>query len=105
MLLPVLVEPPLASSLVKSLYVATALWTERILTHSTAWLDVDDVRSVFSSSSICADVCCSWKKDPVPDEQCFEAIKAGIDALPPGVKMFINGGTYFLSFSPPPHNL
>ncbi|KAF8442812.1 NADP-dependent oxidoreductase domain-containing protein [Boletus edulis BED1] len=30
----------------------------------------------------------TWKPDPVPDEQCFEAIKAGIDALPSGAKMF-----------------
>ncbi|KAG6377178.1 NADP-dependent oxidoreductase domain-containing protein [Boletus reticuloceps] len=30
----------------------------------------------------------TWK----PDEQCFEAIKAGIDALPSGAKMLLNGG-------------
>ncbi|OJA10957.1 hypothetical protein AZE42_04664 [Rhizopogon vesiculosus] len=34
----------------------------------------------------------TWRTEPVPDEQCFEAIKAGVDALPPGAKMFINGG-------------
>ncbi|EIW74168.1 aldo keto reductase [Coniophora puteana RWD-64-598 SS2] len=27
-----------------------------------------------------------------PDERCFEAIKAGIDSLPAGVKMFLNAG-------------
>ncbi|KAG2158383.1 NADP-dependent oxidoreductase domain-containing protein [Suillus bovinus] len=32
---------------------------------------------------------------PVPDEQCFEAIKAGVDALPPGTKMFLNGGEFY----------
>lgn len=33
-----------------------------------------------------------WVPNQVPDEQCFEAIKAGIDLLPPGVKMVINSG-------------
>ncbi len=31
--------------------------------------------------------------DVVPDEQAFEAIKGGIDALPPGVKMMLNSCT------------
>jgi pyridoxine 4-dehydrogenase len=34
----------------------------------------------------------TWKPTPVPDEEAFAAIKAGIDALPPGVKMIINSG-------------
>ena len=34
----------------------------------------------------------TWKPTPVPDEPAFAAIKAGIDALPPGVKMIINSG-------------
>ncbi|KAG6333124.1 hypothetical protein ID866_5964 [Astraeus odoratus] len=34
-------------------------------------------------------------KEVVPDEQCFEAIKAGVDRLPPGVKMFLNGGEFY----------
>jgi pyridoxine 4-dehydrogenase len=34
----------------------------------------------------------TWKPTPVPDEEAFGAIKAGIDALPPGTKMFINSG-------------
>lgn len=29
---------------------------------------------------------------PVSDEQAFEAIKAGVDALPAGTKMFLNSG-------------
>jgi pyridoxine 4-dehydrogenase len=29
---------------------------------------------------------------PIADEQAFESIKAGIDALPAGVKAFLNGG-------------
>ncbi|KAG2157369.1 NADP-dependent oxidoreductase domain-containing protein [Suillus clintonianus] len=37
----------------------------------------------------------TWTPDPVPDEQCFEAIKAGVDALPPGTKMFLNGGEFY----------
>jgi len=32
---------------------------------------------------------------PVPDEEAFESIKAGIDALPPGVKMFMNSGEFY----------
>lgn len=39
---------------------------------------------------------CRWTPDPVPDEQCFEAIKAGVDALPPGAKMFLSGGAWKL---------
>ncbi|EPT06152.1 hypothetical protein FOMPIDRAFT_1021199 [Fomitopsis schrenkii] len=31
----------------------------------------------------------------VPDEQCFEAIKAGVDALPPGVKILLNSGEFY----------
>ena len=34
----------------------------------------------------------TWKPTPVPDEDAFAAIKAGIDALPPGVKMNLNSG-------------
>jgi pyridoxine 4-dehydrogenase len=37
----------------------------------------------------------TWTPDPVPDEQCFEAIKAGVDALPPGARMFLNGGEFY----------
>jgi pyridoxine 4-dehydrogenase len=34
----------------------------------------------------------TWRPTPVPDEEAFAAIKAGIDSLPPGVKIFINSG-------------
>jgi pyridoxine 4-dehydrogenase len=34
----------------------------------------------------------TWKPTPIPDEHTFAAIKAGIDALPPGVKMILNSG-------------
>ena len=36
----------------------------------------------------------TWGDNPTPHEQAFEAIKAGIDSLPPGVKMFLNSGTW-----------
>jgi hypothetical protein len=35
----------------------------------------------------------TWTPNPVPYDQAFEAIKSAIDALPGGVKLFINGGT------------
>ncbi|KAG2367526.1 NADP-dependent oxidoreductase domain-containing protein [Suillus spraguei] len=35
----------------------------------------------------------TYPPEPVADEQCFEAIKAGVDALPAGTKMFLNGAT------------
>lgn len=31
--------------------------------------------------------------DPVPYDQAFDAIKAAVDAMPAGVKLFINSGT------------
>src|SRR5712671_6422883 len=34
----------------------------------------------------------TWKPNQTPDEEAFAAIKAGIDALPPGTKMFLNSG-------------
>ena len=38
----------------------------------------------------------SWRDPSVPlsDEEAFETIKAGIDAMPAGVKMMLNSGTY-----------
>jgi len=38
----------------------------------------------------------TWRPTPVPDEEAFAAIKAGIDSLPPGVKMFLNSGGWAL---------
>jgi len=32
---------------------------------------------------------------PKSDEECFETIKAGVDSLPNGVKMFLNGGEFY----------
>jgi len=37
----------------------------------------------------------TWTPNPVPYEQAFEAIKTGIDSLPPGVKMFLNSGEFY----------
>ncbi|KAJ7150916.1 aldo/keto reductase [Mycena crocata] len=37
----------------------------------------------------------TWIPTPVPDEQCFAAIKAGIDALPTGTKAFLNSGEFY----------
>ncbi|OBZ75834.1 Pyridoxal reductase [Grifola frondosa] len=39
----------------------------------------------------------TWRdpKYPLPDQEAFEAIKAGVDALPPGAKMFINSGEFY----------
>ncbi|KAF8707558.1 Aldo kereductase, partial [Rhizoctonia solani] len=37
----------------------------------------------------------SWVPEPPPDEQCFESIIAGINAAPPGVKVFLNAGEFY----------
>ncbi len=34
----------------------------------------------------------SWKDPAVPDEQCFESIKAGLDLAGPGEKIILNSG-------------
>ncbi|KAI0079967.1 aldo/keto reductase [Panus rudis PR-1116 ss-1] len=37
----------------------------------------------------------TWRAQPVSDEEAFEAIKAGIDALPAGAKMLLNSGEFY----------
>ncbi|KAG8743114.1 hypothetical protein FRC12_015148 [Ceratobasidium sp. 428] len=37
----------------------------------------------------------TWIPTPPPEEQCFEAIKAGVDNAPPGVKVFLNSGEFY----------
>ncbi|CDO74155.1 hypothetical protein BN946_scf185043.g206 [Trametes cinnabarina] len=37
----------------------------------------------------------SWVPKPVPDEQAFEAIRSGVDALQPGVKMVLNSSQFY----------
>jgi len=34
----------------------------------------------------------TWTQTPISDKEAFAAIKGGIDALPPDVKMFLNSG-------------
>jgi pyridoxine 4-dehydrogenase len=36
----------------------------------------------------------TWTAVPTPDEVAFEAIKAGVDTLPPGAKMILNSGKF-----------
>jgi hypothetical protein len=42
--------------------------------------------------------------DPVPYDQAFEAIKSAIDALPAGVKLFINSGTFAVQINSQNHH-
>ncbi|QRW00117.1 aldo/keto reductase family protein [Ceratobasidium sp. AG-Ba] len=37
----------------------------------------------------------TWIPTPPPEDQCFAAIKAGIDNAPPGVKVFLNSGEFY----------
>ncbi|THH16563.1 hypothetical protein EW146_g4111 [Bondarzewia mesenterica] len=37
----------------------------------------------------------TWKPTPVPDEEAFEALKAGMDSLPEGAKMLINSAEFY----------
>ncbi|CAE6364286.1 unnamed protein product [Rhizoctonia solani] len=37
----------------------------------------------------------TWTTSMLPDEQYFASIKAGIDAAPPGVKVFLNSGEFY----------
>ncbi|ETW74634.1 hypothetical protein HETIRDRAFT_331884 [Heterobasidion irregulare TC 32-1] len=46
----------------------------------------------------------TWKPTPVSDGEAFEAIKAGLDSLPSGVKMLINSGEFY-GIDPPTANL
>lgn len=67
-----------------------------------AWFDDDDVRRSFNDLAPDGKSDATvfrWTPTPVPDEQCFEAIKAGIDRLPAGVKMVLNSGQYMPSIS------
>jgi pyridoxine 4-dehydrogenase len=76
-----------------SLLPAVQLELDLNLSSIIAWPHDDDVGTapVFGTFNP-LNTLSRWKPEPVPDEQCFEAIKAGIDALPAGTKMFLNGG-------------
>ncbi|KAG8701140.1 hypothetical protein FRC09_005533 [Ceratobasidium sp. 395] len=34
----------------------------------------------------------TWIPTPPPEAQCFEALKAGLEAAPPGAKVLLNSG-------------
>jgi hypothetical protein len=57
-----------------------------------AWTDVDDVRGLVRRFRYTLKLPHRWKTKPISDEQAFETIKAGLDALPDGAKMILNGG-------------
>lgn len=63
-----------------------------------AWFDDDDVRPariyIVSVIGLTAIRMRRWRdpSHPLSDEDAFEAIKAGVDAMPHGVKMFLNSG-------------
>ncbi len=60
-----------------------------------AWLDDDDVRtSLRRILSRHRRVFTSWRDPAVSDEEAFASLKAGMDSLPPGTKMFLNSGAY-----------
>ncbi|KAH9994619.1 aldo/keto reductase [Russula vinacea] len=37
----------------------------------------------------------TWRNPPISDEEAFASLKAGMDALPPGTKMFLNSGEFY----------
>ncbi|KAH9975253.1 aldo/keto reductase [Lactifluus volemus] len=47
----------------------------------------------------------TWRDPPISDEDAFAALKAGMDSLPPGTKMFLNSGAGILWNQPPSANL
>jgi hypothetical protein len=61
-----------------------------------AWFDDDDVRSSLLRCVLSQYRCFSpsWRNPQTPDEEAFAALKAGMDDLPPGTKMFLNSGAY-----------
>lgn len=62
-----------------------------------AWSNDDDVRPArmyVVAVTLIAIRIRRWRdpNHPLSDEEAFEAIKAGVDAMPPGVKMLLNSG-------------
>ncbi|KAJ3743656.1 aldo/keto reductase [Lentinula detonsa] len=53
--------------------------------------------SDFSGLSTSSVIFSSWTPSPVSGQQAFEAIKAGVNALPDGVQMFLNSEKTFFS--------
>lgn len=60
----------------------------------SAWTHDDDARTNVLKFLDHADILCRWRDPnfPLPDEEAFATIKAGIDAMPTGVKMMLNSG-------------
>ncbi|KAH9991960.1 aldo/keto reductase [Russula compacta] len=46
----------------------------------------------------------TWRDPPVSDEDAFASLKAGMDDLPPGTRMFLNSGEFY-GINPPSANL
>lgn len=46
----------------------------------------------------------TWRDPPISDEDAFASLKAGMDSLPPGAKMFLNSGEFY-GINPPSANL
>ncbi|KAI0300082.1 aldo/keto reductase [Multifurca ochricompacta] len=46
----------------------------------------------------------TWRDPPISDEEAFASLKAGMDSLPPGTKMFLNSGEFY-GINPPSANL
>jgi len=46
----------------------------------------------------------TWRNPPASDEEAFASLKAGMDDLPPGSKMFLNSGEFY-GINPPSANL
>ena len=77
----------------RSVYVVREYIVGNVLIMSiTARSDAHDVCALFVAvfTSELMHESRRWTPNPVPDEQCFEAIKAGIDLMPDGVKMVLN---------------
>ncbi|KAI0260769.1 aldo/keto reductase [Gloeopeniophorella convolvens] len=46
----------------------------------------------------------TWRDPQISDEEAFASLKAGMDSLPPGTKMFLNSGEFY-GLNPPSANL
>lgn len=71
------------------------LWLHLVLTDAclSAWAHDDDVRWACENiRSHFLTIFSRFNPIQVPDDQCFESIKAGVDSLPKGTKMMLNSG-------------
>ncbi|KAH9993409.1 aldo/keto reductase [Russula vinacea] len=65
------------------------------MTHTTAKLGGPASGVVIAKSQYHGLMRMTWAPTPVRDEQAFAALKGGIDALPPGAKMFLNSSEFY----------